>query len=143
MSSIASPVPVVIDASVAVELVLGSDPALEQAWARWLEGSRLIVAPDQLWPETANALLTGRRIDGELVIGRLGRLRDAGVDTVRVGPESLDRAVRLATRHRLSVYDALYLELALDVDGSLATFDRALVRAAGTERVALERIASA
>jgi predicted nucleic acid-binding protein len=37
----------------------------------------------------------------------------------------------------LTVYDATYLWLAVDVDGELATFDRALVRAAQAEGVGL------
>ncbi len=40
-----------------------------------------------------------------------------------------------ADRHRLSVYDATYLWLAIDVDGELATFDRDLARAAAAEGV--------
>ena len=43
----------------------------------------------------------------------------------------------LAERHRLSVYDATYLWLAIDVDGELATFDRALATAAEAEGVPL------
>ena len=43
----------------------------------------------------------------------------------------------LAERHRLSVYDASYLWLAIDVDGELATHDRDLARAALAEGVAL------
>lgn len=43
----------------------------------------------------------------------------------------------LAERHRLSVDDASYLWLAIDVDGELATLDRDLARAAVAEGVAL------
>ena len=43
----------------------------------------------------------------------------------------------LAERHRLSVYDATYLWLAIDIDGELATRDRALARAALAEEVPL------
>ena len=46
-------------------------------------------------------------------------------------------ALALAERHRLSVYDATYLWLAIDVDGELATFDRDLARAAAAEGVPL------
>jgi len=44
-------------------------------------------------------------------------------------------ALDLADRHRLTVYDALYLELAADVDAELATLDRDLTRAARAEGV--------
>ena len=46
-------------------------------------------------------------------------------------------AVALAAQHGLSVYDATYLWLAMDVDGELATFDRDLARAATAEGVPL------
>jgi predicted nucleic acid-binding protein len=44
-------------------------------------------------------------------------------------------ALDLADRHRLTVSDALYLQLAADVDAELATLDRALLRAAAAEGV--------
>lgn len=40
---------------------------------------------------------------------------------------------RLASKHDLSMYDASYLELALREDVPLATFDKALIRAATKE----------
>jgi predicted nucleic acid-binding protein len=44
-------------------------------------------------------------------------------------------ALGLADRHRLTVHDSLYLQLAADVGGELATLDRDLVRAASAEGV--------
>ena len=41
----------------------------------------------------------------------------------------------LADRHRLTVYDAAYLELALRLAVPLATLDRALLHAALTEEL--------
>ncbi len=43
----------------------------------------------------------------------------------------------LADRHRLTLYDAAYLELCLRLDQPLATFDKALVSAAQRENVRL------
>jgi predicted nucleic acid-binding protein len=45
--------------------------------------------------------------------------------------------LRLARAHRLSVYDAAYLELASRTRAKLATLDKALVLAARQESVAL------
>ena len=56
---------------------------------------------------------------------------------------SIDRALvsetilALARTHRLTVYDAAYLELALRVDAPLATLDRELARAARAAKVPL------
>ena len=47
------------------------------------------------------------------------------------------RAFSLARAHRLSLYDALYLELALRSDASLATLDHALSTVAVAEALVL------
>ena len=47
------------------------------------------------------------------------------------------RVMALARRHRLTAYDASYLDLALRTDGPLATLDRTLARAATAEGVPL------
>ena len=57
----------------------------------------------------------------------------AGVETADRGLPGLLGAVELAARHRLTVYDALYLDLAVDVDAELATLDRDLAAAAASE----------
>ena len=46
------------------------------------------------------------------------------------------QAIVLADKHRLTVYDALYPQLALDVDGELATLDADLRQAATAEGLA-------
>ena len=48
-----------------------------------------------------------------------------------------DTIMALARKHRLSAYDAAYLETALRRGDSLATLDRELARAAAAEGVAL------
>lgn len=45
--------------------------------------------------------------------------------------------VELADRHRLTLYDASYLELAIRLGLPLATFDKALAAAAGRENLRL------
>lgn len=50
-----------------------------------------------------------------------------------------ETTLRLAREHRLSVYDALYLELAVRQKRELATLDTALQRAAESEGVGICR----
>jgi predicted nucleic acid-binding protein len=64
-------------------------------------------------------------------------LEPIGLETVDRSAPGVRMALALAERHRLSVYDATYLWLAIDVDGELATLDRALARAAVAEGVPL------
>ena len=59
----------------------------------------------------------------------------AGVDVADRGLPGVFDALELADRHGLTVYDAAYLQLALEIDGELATLDRASARAALAEGV--------
>ena len=95
----------------------------------------MVFAPALFGPEMANALLLGVRLEPLGVIGRLHQLFEAGVELVDRGLDGLFDPVELAARHGLTVYDAAYLQLVLDVDGELATCDRALARAARAEGV--------
>ncbi len=92
------------------------------------------VAPS-LWPlEVLNALATAERrgrIDAELRQRVAGFLRDLPV-AIDAETASQVWAVtsQLAARHRLTLYDAAYLELALRLGLPLATLDQEL-RGAG------------
>ena len=88
-----------------------------------------------LWPvETANALLVATR-RGRMAHDEWPGIR-AHLDAlpIEVDPVSASRtwdaALDLANAHAISVYDAMYLELAVRMRMPLATLDRAL-RAAG------------
>jgi predicted nucleic acid-binding protein len=137
MTLLVHPVPVVVDTSVAVDLVGAGDPDLEAAWRAWGDERRLRLAPAMLWPELANALLRSRRLPGVLVAELVAAFAASGIEIADRGAAGVREAIVLAERHDLTVYDAMYLWLAMDVDGELATRDRALVRAANAEDVPL------
>lgn len=94
-----------------------------------------------LWPmEVANVLLvaTRRRRIAETDWSRILRSLDAL--PIRIDPVSTsriwDEVLEVAHAHRLSVYDAMYLELAIRMQLPLATLDGALAvagRAAGLD----------
>ena len=102
-----------------------------------LEGDGGVVP--QIWHlETRNALLAAERR------GRLSSRQVAqGLDALKRLPvrtddePDLQSAFDLARKHGLSMYDAMYLELAKREEAELATLDRAVGRAAATEAVAL------
>jgi predicted nucleic acid-binding protein len=132
----------IVDSSVAASWIL-PDEAGEVAagWLRaaWAEPP---VAPAH-WPvEIANTAFQA---------SKRGRLTDAGLAdaetllsrlAVEVEPAVPARVWRdglgLAGRHGLTVYDALYLEAALRRGLVLATYDKALLRAAQAEGVAVQ-----
>ena len=128
----------VLDASVAVAWLLGERTAsgAEMALVR-LEDNEALVP--HLWHlELRNCLLVATR-RGRLTIARPTDLLDGlGELPIRTDPNpDLSLALVLAEKHRLSFYDAVYLELAKRHAVPLATLDRALAQAADAEGVPL------
>ena len=134
MTFTAPPIPVIVDASVAVETYFGS-PLATEAWRRWATEQRTLLAPPIVWPEVANALIRRHNVPPGIVARHLDGLVAAGLQTADRGPVGVAFAAGLAAHRGLSVYDATALWLAIDVDGELATFDRALAAAARAEGV--------
>ena len=137
MNATVSPAPVVVDASAVVALLKEADPVIATAWRGWDEAWRMVLAPPWIWLETANALLRGHRLPGARVLATLDALEATGLEIADRGPDGVRQALQLAERHQLTVYDAAYLWLAIDVDGELATRDAELIRAAEAEGVPL------
>ena len=101
------------------------------------------VAP-ALWPiELANVLVVAERRNRVTAAQREAFLQNlAGMD-IEVQTVTTDQifqeAIALATAHRLSVYDATYLGLAIRQQLPIATQDKELIRAAGAVGVSLFR----
>jgi len=128
----------VIDASVIANWCLPDESESTGETARRRLTTESAVAPALLWFELRNVLLTAER---------RGRLKQSQTISLfkEVGelPITLDGepdgvlALTLARAHRLSLYDAVYLELAMRRSLPLATLDDALSRAAKAEKVPL------
>ena len=134
-----------------MSLVLDSSVAL--AWVYIEERSAAIAAVfDQiteagawvpsLWRlEVANVLEMGVRRGRNDAAFRDATLADFELLPIQSDSETLKHAwrstLRLAERHRLTVYDAAYLDLAMRRGLSLASLDRDLRTAAAAENVAL------
>ena len=130
--------PFVVDASVAACWFMPDErhPISDAAYRRIAHDSA--VTPVLWWYELRNVLIVNERR------GRLDSAKTARVlQLLRGLPVAIDADVeegalmQLARRHRLTVYDAAYLELALRLRHPLATLDAALSIAARTERVPL------
>lgn len=127
---------VVVDPSVALAAVTG-DVRAAAAWTAWVEADATLIAPGGTWAEMANALV---HVGGVPVLDAermLDALQRAGLATVDIGATGTRAALRLAARHRLTVYDAAFLSLAIEAGAELATLDRALARAATEEAITL------
>ena len=130
--------PFVLDASVAAAWLLPDEESAVSDAAR----NRLV--PDgaivpQLWHlEIRNILLMSvrrRRISAQDMHDRLEALQELPIsdDT----SADLHVALTLAEAHHLTLYDAVYLELASRRNAALATLDKALAQAAAAEHVPL------
>jgi predicted nucleic acid-binding protein len=130
--------PFVVDASVAVCWLMPDEghSVADAAYKRIAFDPA--VAPSLWWYELRNIMIVNERrgrLDSAKTARALRLLRGlpVAVDT-EVQEEAL---LQLARRHRLSVYDAAYLELALRTGHPLATLDAALSIAARSEAVPL------
>lgn len=132
--------PVVVDASVAVGGLVEQDLRGLEPFVGWGVDERVTLVPTGFWAEVANALLVGNRVERAKTQTYLALLADYGMEVADRGLSGVADAVDLAAKHRLTVYDALYLQLALDTDATLATRDSDLARAARGEGVELESL---
>ena len=131
---------IVIDASIAIARCLRdregtfyADTVVEQGG---LEG---ILAPDLFWHEVRNVLLVGERrgrIDTGTTEDHLKDLRGLFLQTD--SDQNDDQIAALARRHRLSGYDAAYLETAMRRRAKLATLDRKLAAASAREGASID-----
>jgi predicted nucleic acid-binding protein len=124
----------VIDASVALAWVLPDEHSdrAEAVLGRVVSEGAIVPA---IWPlEVANALLVGEirgRITSDQVTQAVAVLRELPID---VAPLSAGRAfgaiLALARAHRLTAYDAAYLDLAMGQGLPLASLDDPMCAAA-------------
>lgn len=126
----------VVDASAVAGWLLPDEG--EAGLAALLSAHDSICAPSLLWAELRNILIASER-RGRLPAGtaeQFLRIFDGLGVTLDTAPVE-NEVLRLARQHRLTVYDALYLELAMRSSGVLSTLDRALAAAAGAEGIGL------
>jgi predicted nucleic acid-binding protein len=103
-----------------------------------MEGRVEIAVPALLYYEVANILLFGRSRPAEEAAEALSDLFSIPLAVVVPMPDTADAALRLASDHELSYYDASYVALAASLDCPLITADQRLarrVRAGGRVRL--------
>lgn len=126
----------VIDASAAAAWLMPDERVFDLRSAVQRHGD--VSAPMLFWAEIRNLLLSNERrnrltegMAEEMleIIGAIGIALDTEPSSAHV--------IALARRHQLTVYDAIYLDLAMRRRADLATFDRQLIAAAEREGVRL------
>lgn len=128
--------PLILDASISLAWLFERENKNE---AKKAEKVLLSIKNDEtivpiLWhTEILNALLIGERrkvVNEAHILDYMNKLYDLPIDTDKSPPEKTrDSIMSLAREYKLTAYDATYLELALRLGGTLATFDMELVKA--------------
>lgn len=132
----------VLDASVALAALLPEEPAssiARELLARVADEGAVVPA---LWPlEIANIIVTRLRrgtLAAERAFDAAARARALNIEVDgQTGERALSATFRLAHAHRLTAYDASYLELAIRCRLPLMSFDAALRRAGTQEAVSV------
>ena len=111
----------VVDASLVVQLYFEEDHSAEAEWL--FRQNKVLFAPDMIWPECANAIWKRLRrgnlskADATDIANRVFRLPlciHASVDLIQ-------DALKLAIEFDRTVYDSLYVALAVKTDSTMVT----------------------
>jgi predicted nucleic acid-binding protein len=128
----------VLDASVAASWVFPDEHDQRADRALQLLVQEGVIVPIQWWFEIRNVLILGERrsrITSAQSAEFLESLQSLSIELDDLPPSPL--VLGFARKHRLSFYDAAYLELAKRRNIPLATLDNALSEAARAEGIAL------
>lgn len=126
----------VLDASVAAAWALHDEHSEKAEKLLMKVCANEAICPGQLWYEVRNALV---------IAERRGRMKPADSDRFLADLDTLPiefhhgcdsvATMRLARAHKLTVYDAAYLQIAIEMRLPLATIDHKLETAAKKEGV--------
>jgi predicted nucleic acid-binding protein len=121
--------PTVIDANVAIKLFFEEEDS--DVAELCMKQAELPTAPDIIWAETANVIWKRRRRGDINADTALAINQQVMVLPIQLRPsaELVPEALNLAVQYDRTVYDCLYLALAMKSDGVLFTADQRLVNA--------------
>jgi predicted nucleic acid-binding protein len=128
----------VLDASVTAAWAFPDETSLIADRAYDILETDNAIMPGVWWFETRNTLVIGER-RGRCTVAQT----EQALRVLARLPITIDRTPNdsmlfaIARRHRLTFYDASYVELALRTGGRLATLDRTMIEAANAEGVSV------
>lgn len=121
---------VVPDSSVVLKWFRRAEVGAEQAEVlrqAHLEGRLLFIVPDLLLYEIANVLRFKSDLDEAAVRSAIRSLTQIDLEISPITEPRLQRAIALAYKHDLTVYDASFIALAEETGGDFVTTDERLL----------------
>ena len=120
----------IIDASVILKWVLGEENEGDQSVAlkildTWATGLAELVAPSLWQYEVGNFL--GRELRHEAT-EKMNLLLDLGIQSVDLNNSIIERCFAWMEQHDVTFYDASYLAVAFEIQGTLITADEKFCR---------------
>jgi predicted nucleic acid-binding protein len=125
---------IVVDASVVIKWFHEEEgtKAAEKLQQQIAKGELRAIVPPLLFYEVANVLTVKADSEIEQVVETLKVLENLPFQVVEVSPMVLEEAIRLAHQNHISVYDAIYVALAILSEARLVTADVKLMKAIGS-----------
>jgi predicted nucleic acid-binding protein len=120
----------VVDTNVIAYLILGTERFADEARA-FMDRVTMPIAPAHWEAELANVIWMATRggvLPAAEAPRRLAWVRQLGVETVPTAPLCQGALLR-SLASDLAVYDTLFVELAVQAECRLATFDKAILKA--------------
>lgn len=122
---------IVVDSSIAFKWLRTKDEQFVQEalllLTNHLKDKETIIVPQLLFLEIANALLTKTDTSTKQITIDLNKLFEAKLDSIPIEQEEINSAVKLAKKHKTSVYDMLYAVIAKKNKCILITADEKFI----------------
>jgi len=119
----------VIDASALIGIIEGNEAVLA-LYRKMIDGEIELVAPEFLLIEFANVMKVGKKMSRDDVGATIKRLGNSGIRFVKVGIYEIDLMVEEAFSGGLTLYDAIYVQLARKLNFRLITEDKRILELA-------------
>jgi len=92
------------------------------------KGVHDIIVPDLLFYEISNIMRHNDKFSLSLIMASIKSIFDLGINIAVPSEDLIINAVEIAYRHNITVYDAIYVALAMQTNGTFVTADRSLYK---------------
>lgn len=120
---------IVLDASVVIKWIFTDEDGGERARyfkERHISGEEIIAVPELFFYEIANVLATNTKLSVENTNEAFSLVWDFGLEVFNFGLEEFSIGIMLSRQYKISLYDAVYIELARRLHCNFVTADRKL-----------------